>query len=83
MNMLYRQIASQKAALNREKEQIAEKLEKKRQKHAITKLELADKIKINERLRTENQQLGQFISQWNELLKGKKTSSPEQLAGEF
>ena len=30
MSMLYRQIASQKAALNREKELITEKLEKKK-----------------------------------------------------
>ena len=30
MHMLYRQIASEKAALNREKELLAEKLEKKR-----------------------------------------------------
>ncbi len=58
MNMLYRQIAAQKAALNREKEQINEKLEKKRIKHAATKGELADKIMVNERLRSENQQLG-------------------------
>ena len=37
MNMLYRQIASQKAALNREKELISEKLEKKKQKLAHNK----------------------------------------------
>ena len=30
MNMLYRQIASEKAALNRDKERVAEKLEKKK-----------------------------------------------------
>ena len=30
MNMLYRQIASEKAALNREKELLAEKMERKR-----------------------------------------------------
>ena len=30
MNMLYRQIASEKAALNRDKERVTEKLEKKK-----------------------------------------------------
>ena len=37
MNMLYRQIASDKAALHREKELLAEKMERKRQKHTETK----------------------------------------------
>ena len=45
MNMLYRQIASEKAALNRLKELLAEKLEKKKQKHAYTKEQLAETTK--------------------------------------
>ena len=71
MNMLYRQIASQKAALNREKELISEKLEKKRQKHAYTKQQLEETTKSYERLREENQSFGQIISQVMTALKNK------------
>ena len=74
MNMLYRQIASQKAALNREKELISEKLEKKRQKHAYTKEQLEETTRNFERLRDENQSFGQIISQVMTALKNKEQS---------
>ena len=60
--MLYRQIASQKAALNREKEIISEKLDKKKQKLARNKHLLEETTQNFERLRDENQQFGQIIS---------------------
>ena len=63
MNMLYRQIASQKAALNREKELISEKLEKKKQKHAYTKTQLEETTNKFEKVRDENQKFGQIIKQ--------------------
>ena len=74
MNMLYRQIASEKAALNRDKERVAEKLEKKKQKHAYAKQQLEETTKQFERVRDENLQLGQIINQVMLHLKGKDTS---------
>lgn len=58
MNMLYRQIASEKAALNRAKETIQEKLEKKRQKHSYLKQQLEETTRKFEKLRDENLSLG-------------------------
>lgn len=63
MNMLYRQIASEKAALNREKELLAEKMEKKREKHVETKQQLESVTQQFERIRDENTQYGQIIAQ--------------------
>ena len=74
MNMLYRQIASEKAALNRDKERVADKLEKKKQKHAYTKQQLEETTKQYERQRDENMQLGQIINQVMLHLKGKDAS---------
>ena len=77
MNMLYRQIASEKAALNREKELLAEKLEKKKQKHGYTKQQLEETTKQFERVRDENQAFGGLISQVMLQLKGKDASAPQ------
>lgn len=77
MNMLYRQIASEKAALNREKELLAEKLEKKKQKHAYTKQQLEETTKQFERVRDENQAFGGLISQVMAQLKGKEANTPQ------
>ena len=74
MNMLYRQIASEKAALNRDKERVTEKLEKKKQKHAYAKQQLEETTKQFERVRDENAQLGQIINQVMLHLKGKDPS---------
>ena len=63
MHMLYRQIASEKAALNREKELLAEKLEKKRQKHVETKQVLEEVTKQFEEARDHNAQIEKLISQ--------------------
>jgi predicted nucleic acid-binding Zn-ribbon protein len=56
--MLYRQVASEKAALNRAKETIQEKLEKKRQKHSYLKQQLEETTRKFEKLRDENLSLG-------------------------
>ena len=45
MNMLYRQMAAEKAALNRTKDQLEEKLDKKRVKHSYLKQELEQMTK--------------------------------------
>ena len=55
MNMLYRKMASEKSALNREKELVSEKLERKKQKHGYTKQQLEETTKQFEKLREENQ----------------------------
>ena len=78
MNMLYRQIASQKAALNREKELISEKLEKKKQKHAYTKSQLQETTMNFQRLKDEQQDFGKIISQVMSTLKS-KGQSPAQI----
>ena len=63
MNMLYRQVASEKAAVNRKNDILQEKLEKKRQKMSYLKQQLEETTLKFERVRDENQQYGQIISQ--------------------
>ena len=55
MNMLYRQVASEKAAVNRKNDILQEKLEKKRQKMSYLKQQLEEITLKFERLREENQ----------------------------
>ena len=55
MNMLYRQVASEKAAVNRKNDILQEKLEKKRQKMSYLKQQLEETTLKFERLREENQ----------------------------
>ena len=76
--MLYRQIASQKAALNREKEIISEKLEKKKQKLARNKHLLEETTQNFERVRDENRKYGQLFEQAMPII-NKMDSSPQQI----
>jgi len=55
MNMLYRQVASEKAAVNRKNDILQEKLEKKRQKMSYLKQQLEETTLKFERVRDENQ----------------------------
>jgi len=55
MNMLYRQVASEKAAVNRKNDILQEKVEKKRQKMSYLKQQLEEITLKFERLREENQ----------------------------
>jgi len=75
--MLYRQIASEKAALNREKELLADKLAKKQEKHAYTKQQLEQTTKQFEKVRDENLQYGTIIAQVMQQINGKDTNSPQ------
>ena len=78
MNMLYRQIASEKATLFREKKQISEKLENKKVKHSYLKQQLQEMTQRWEGERDKNMQFGQLISQvMSQLKSGPKENSPQ------
>ena len=67
MNMLYRQIASEKTALNREKVQLEEKIAKKQQKLNYTKQQLTEVTKKFEQKADENQQKSILIQQFGSI----------------